>query len=288
MRNTCGVLLAVLFLASSPSAFAEEPIDSARFHIRVATLYSFEPHTLSDDEMQAKSATLDAFWRDVKNAPSAYLPLLRHELKAAGNSNFFAYDGSKLLLSLSTTEEDERLALAEIAKADLRDVQHTDYLLTVHWFAVHGFDVTRAALRILDYPDFKAFIAAHVLTLGQDYSFLCMLAPMDESQYLDAVARRLETEKDPVAQKSLLLVLWYSVSPKGKDAIAKFAANNSLPQDIRDYAIALQRRKVSRSEVQISATAAKLKQQRREAMHNISDEALTEYDQLTAEIIAQQ
>lgn len=78
--------------------------------------------------------------------PARNLPLLRNELRSAGDFAFFSYDGSKLLLALSKQREDQALALEAIPRADLRGIQHTDYLRTVHWFACNGFDALTAKL----------------------------------------------------------------------------------------------------------------------------------------------
>ena len=149
--------LFLTYIATVP-AFAEPD-----FHSKVVELYSFEPHKLTNAEMQAKAGQLDQFWAMAKADPSNTLPLLRRELENPSNSAFFYYDGSKLLLALSTDRSDQALALRSIAKADLQGVQHSDYLKTVHWLASKGFDARDAAFRILAFPDFKAFIPQHAL-----------------------------------------------------------------------------------------------------------------------------
>src|SRR5215207_8162223 len=101
-----------LALAQSISAFD--------FHSKVVELYSFEPHKLQSAEMVAISGQLDQFWAMVKADPPNTLPLLRRELETPSNSAFFFYDGSKLLLTLSTDRSDRALALRSIAKSDLR------------------------------------------------------------------------------------------------------------------------------------------------------------------------
>jgi hypothetical protein len=276
------VLLLFTLLVISDGAHAQDSAEVAEFHSKVDSLYSFAPHTLSSEQVEAKSAELDAFWNAVKREPKKTLPLLRVELRDTRNSTFFAYDGSKLLLSLSDTQDDRSLALEGIVRADLRDVDHTDYLRTVHWFARNGFDTTRAAFRILDYPG-----AEHALTLAQNYSLLCMLAPIEESLYLGPLIARLETEQDAISQQSILMTLWYSMSQTGNAAIDHFAADASKPQDSRNFAKLLLERKAPPG-TPTSSTVAQIKEQRRKTMMRLSDEALGEFDRLTAEILAQQ
>ena len=182
-RIAAVVLALASFLWNEASA-AAETISPADFHSKVVSLYNFEPRALGTADVPVKSAQLDEFWSFVKvNAPQA-LPLLRAELSDPSNSSFFFYDGAKLLLSLSKDKSDQSIVLRSLPKADLRSVDHTDYLITVHWFARNGFDTRQAALRILDFPDFEAFIPLHALRLGQNYSLIYMLFPTKESVFV--------------------------------------------------------------------------------------------------------
>jgi predicted membrane protein len=140
----------VLALLTSFGARAEtNPSD---FHAEVASLYAFHPHAMTKAEANARSIQLDAFWAEAQADPAHVLPLLREELARTPSPDFFAYDGAKLLLQLSTDRADRQLALASMPKADLLDVDNTDYLKTIHWLAGIGFDTREAAFRVLAYP----------------------------------------------------------------------------------------------------------------------------------------
>ena len=281
-----GVFASLLFscVASDPALAASIP--EADFHAKVVELYSFEPHKLEHAEMQAKSDQLDKFWAMVKADPPNTLPLLRRELEDPSNSAFFFFDGSKLLLDLSTDRSDQALALRSIAKADLRGIQPTDYVRTVHWLAGKGFDAREAAFKILAFPDATVFIPQHVLTLGQNYSLICMLFPMDESLFVSDLATRLVAESNVQTQKSLLLAIWYTVTPAGDAAIKAFANNQNNPSEATAYAKTLMDRKTGRGSFSWSS-ARSLREERRKVMQRpISDEALLEFDQLTSQLIA--
>ena len=230
-------LLAVLCwaLAWSPAPRAADDSQSD-FHGLVVSLYSFQPHTLNSAQMAEKSDKLDAFRAGVKGDPAKNLPLLRRELGDPANSRYFFYDGAKLLLSLSQASADRQLALRSIPKVDLRDIDGTDYLRTVHGLATQGYDIRAAAFRILAYPEFKAFIPQHPLTLGQNYALIYMLLPMPEQTYLFGLAARLPAEMQPESQKSILRALWYTATPLGRRTIRQFADNQAMPATTRAYA----------------------------------------------------
>ena len=280
--------LAVAAAAGPAGAQSPAAADASAFHAKVVALYSFEPHKLTSAQIEAKSRALDGFWEEVKANPKRYLPFLRNELRDAGSSAFFSYDGSKLLLAVSKERDDRALALGAIPRADLRGVQHTDYLRTVHWFAANGFDTTKAAMRVLDYPDFKAFIVQHALTLGQNYSLICMLFPMPEANFTGALIERLNTEDKLESQKSILLALWYSMTPEAKAAAERFMADGTRSQDARNYARELAERKAPPAGTSARPSTRQLREERRKAMYRLSDEALYEFDSLTARILARQ
>ncbi len=281
------IVLAVA-LATAANAQVPTPSEASAFHVQVVRLYSFEPHKLTSEQIEAKSRDLDGFWGKVKANRDRFLPLLRAELQNVSNSAFFAYDGSKLLLALSRERSDRALALGAIPRANLESIQHTDYLRTVHWFARNGFNTSNAALRVLDYPDFKAFIVQHALTLGQNYSLIYMLYPLPDSSFVGALVDRLATEQNIVSQKSILLALWYSMTPQARAAAERFIADASRPEEARDYAKKLSERKAPVTSALSLTTVEQLKEERQKVMHRLSDEALHEFDSLTAKLLAKQ
>ena len=208
----------------------------------------------------------------MKADQTAYLPLLRKELQDFQNPPFFLFDGSMLLLSLSNTADDRKVALDALAHCDLRDVERTEYFRQAQQFATFGENTTAAAFRILDDPKFKVFIPQHALTLGQDYCLVYMLLPTDPEYWTAAAIERLAFEKDETAQKSLLLLLWYAQTDAADAAIAKFGGTAGA----KAYAQELLQRKGTTTEGSLTETA--IRERRRERMKAVSDEALIDLD----------
>lgn len=281
------VLLLWVALLALPAAAAPLPETDATFHARILALYDFHPHALEEQQVAAKSAALDAFWAEAKANPAEVLPRLRAELAAPANPAFFYYDGAKLLLSLSQQRADMALALDAAARADLNDIQHSDYLTTVHWLASQGLDTRAAALRLLAYPDFQAFIPQHSLTLGQDYSLIYLLFPLQGIAFENDLVERLRTERDPTAQKSLLLALWYTATPAGTAALLAFSQDPATRPALAATARELLARRPGRAAPRASAAA--LRDRRARLMQRpISDESLMEFDTLTDQLMAAQ
>ena len=261
---------------------------SSGLHDRVVALYSFSPHLLDEKQIAAKSRELDQFWAEVKSGDPTTLDDLRQELARPDASPFFSFDGAQLLMSLSKSQADQQIALNAITRADIRDIQPTDYFLTIHSFAVAELDTSEAAFKILSDPRFQAYIPAHALTLNQEMCLAYMLLPTKETFYLDKAERRLFAETDVTAQKSLLSLIGNTATKSGDEAIARFATDSTQPEESRKYAeqiLDATKQWVSASIVFASLSSyEKLKEQQRKLLARVSDEALGEWVSLRVKI----
>jgi len=287
MRIASEILARVYFFVTLVVAIANA---QSSIHQQIQQTYNFQPHSLSNAEITKKSAVLDQFWSKAKAEPNTYIPALRQELADVHNPPFFLYDGSMLLLSLSNTPADRKIALAAMAQSDLRDVQSKDYFLQVHRMAGLGDDTTDAAFHILDDPNFKVFIPQHALTLGQNYAVIYMLLPTNQDYWLQRAIDRLQIENNETAQKSLILLLWYAQTELSDKAIAGFAAARSKPPAAVNFA-----QQILKARTQIDAkhraqaqqlSEASLRQKRLERMKAVSDEALIDLDDYTMMLAA--
>jgi hypothetical protein len=275
----CAFLIPLLLMTSSAAG------QSASIHQQIQQTYNFQPHLLNKQQIDQESVVLDQFWTKAKTEQSQYVPGLRQELADFKNPPFFLYDGSTLLLSLSDTRADRKIALAAMANCDLRDVQAKDYFLRVHRMAT-----LNAAFHVLEQPKFTVFIPQHVLTLGQDYVLIYLLLPTDMNYWLQPAINRLKTESDQTAQKSLLLLLWYAQTDAADQALSAFAGDASKPSPSRTYAQELVHRKdkigLKQRTQALGSTEASLREKRRDRLKAVSDEALGDLDDYTALLIA--
>ena len=275
----------LLFVLCGTAALAQQ----TSIHDEILRVYNFEPKFFNEQQINEKSIVLDQYWEKAKSQRSQYLPALRQELANFSNPPFFLYDGSMLLLNMSDTSADRKVALAAMARCDLRDLKPTEYFTQVQRLAALNEDTTAAAFHILEEPNFQAFIPQHVLTLGQDFALVYMLLPTDQSYWLSSVIARLGSERDPTAMRSLLLVLWYAQTDGADQATRSFAADSGKPSAARSFAEELLRRQVTLSILErVMATfvpEASIRQWRRDRMKPVSDEALYDLDSYTRILI---
>jgi hypothetical protein len=290
MKTFASALALTALCAVSWPAAAAQSLSAADFHAEVLRTYDFAPHSLTKEQRAVKSDGMDVFWKKAKEDPATYAAGLRRELANFDNPSFFFFDGGELLLSLSSTVDDQKLVLAALPHTDLRDVDSTAYLRLVNHLAAEGDDTTAAALHILDDATFQAFIPQHVLMLGQNYSLVYMLYPTDPKFWLDAAIARLGTEEDEKALKSLLLVLSYAQTDASDAAVRAFGADNTKSEtslaEAKKY-LDLVKIKPAASVGDDSQTSLEaLRTKRRERMKSISDEALMDFEKYTRQILA--
>lgn len=73
-----------------------------------------------------------------------------------------------------------------------------------------------------------------------------LLLPTEEKFWLNPAVDRLRGEKNEMAQKSLLLLLWYAQRSEADQAIRATANDASRSTDVRNYAAGLMARRVKR------------------------------------------
>lgn len=283
----CKLVAGILALAvPGPVVFGFAASD---IHDEIQRVYSFQPHLLTEEQINQKSADLDKFWEKAQSHKEQYVSVLRQELGNQENPPFFFYDGSMLLLKMSDTPQDHKIALQAMARCDLRDVQPTDYFHSVHRLATLGADTTAAAFHILQDAKFQVIVPQHVLTLGQDYALIYMLLPADDKLWLQPAIQRLRLENEVKAQRSLLLLLWYAQQDAADQAIQSFAEDTIRSEETRKYARDLQDRgrnvPLKAKLRSLAASPDKLREHRRKLMSRVSDEALEELDDVTVALM---
>lgn len=249
----------------------------------IDSIYNFKPSTLSDKEQELKIQTLDNFWEKVKNDTIQYLPLLRNELKTNVHNPYFYYDGVGLLLSLTKNKADNELAIESISKCDLNDISPQNYVMTLNNLSNEGFDVTKAAIKILDYENFSFFIPEHSMTFNQGYCLTYILLPQESLNYLDTLMSIFKTLKSS-AQKSVITTLWFVSDCKSDAFLKSVMSDKTLEKGVREYSIKIMSyTKIGKEQEQYIKEIGReqLGNLRNNALKRFSDEAIDDLDLTT-------
>ena len=263
------------------------PQSQSEMHARVEALYNFHPSQLTDAERSKKSAEMDLFWSEIKGNTEQTLPMLRVELRNAQQGSFFLTDGSELLLSLSKAPEDRQLASDALARTDLRDTQNGTYFFTIHDLACDGVNTTAAALHILDNPSFHVAVPQHAMVLDQRMALMYLLLSMKSDVWTKPAEERFASEKNAKARLALVFAFSYAQTNEADAELARIAADNSQPDDVRKKGQELldEAHKTAKSWMPIKGTISEIREQRRQRLRAVSDEAIDDVQWMTRKIV---
>jgi hypothetical protein len=285
--------VAGVFVAFQMSITAQQlkvrsiPLTQVEMHARVEALYDFHPSTLTTAGRAAKSTQMDSFWGDIKGDTGKTLPLLRVELRDAPQGSFFLTDGAQLLLSLSKTPEDKQLAADALARTDLRDTQSASYFFTVHKLACDGVNTTAAALHILDDPSFRVSVPQHAMVLDQRMTLMYVLLSMKDDVWVKPAEERFSNEKDANAKLALVFAFSYVQTDEADAELKRIAVDNSQPEAVRKKAQELldEAHKTAKSWMPIKGTITEIREQRRQRLQAVSDEAIDDVQWMTRKLV---
>ena len=246
--------------------------------IEIDKIYDFTPSKLSKSEQDKKMPTLDAFWEKVKSDTTTYLPALRRELNEPNHNPYFYFDGTTLLLSLTSSPLDKSIAAKAITKCQIKDIDRRAYVMLVNKLANEGFNTTSAAMKILEDPAFSFFIPQHALDFNQAYCLTYMLLPLKPQLYTQALVNSFKKE-NTTSQQSIITALWFGYTCKGDSLINSVISDRSINKKVGEYAKALiSNNNLSKQEEEYSKTAGtnQLTSLRQMALLRFSDEAIEE------------
>jgi hypothetical protein len=286
--GVAGAFVAVhMGIAAQQLKIRSIPLTQAEMHARVEALYDFHPSTLTDAGRAKKSAEMDTFWGEIKGNSDKTLPLLRVELRNAPQGSFFLTDGSELLLSLSKASEDKQLAADALARTDLRDTVSRTYFFTVHDLACDGINTTAAALHILDDPAFRVSVPQHAMVLDERMALMYILLSMKDDEWVKPAEERFSKEKDTNAKLALVFAFSYAQTDEADAALGRIAVDNSQPEAVRKKAQELldEAHKTAKSWMPIKGTITEIREQRRQRLRAVSDEAIDDVQWMTRKIV---
>jgi hypothetical protein len=241
----------------------------------IDNIYNFSPNKLTRKEQEGKIKYLDEFWNKVKSDSTLYLPQLRRELTTNTHNPYFYFDGTGLLLSISHTKADKILAAESIAKCDLKDIDQKIYVQTLNSLAFDSINISKAALKILDYPNFRFYLVQHVMYFNQDNCLAYCLLPMNDNFYIDTIINRFSTA-DTTGQFSILYTLWLGYSCKGDSLIHASSKNIALPKVVRDFADTLSQVNYPIDNDNVGKSFDQLIDMHKRALRRFSDEGVSD------------
>jgi hypothetical protein len=162
----------------------------------------------------------------------------------------------------------------------LADIDHTDYVKTINFFAKNDLNTTDAALKIIPIDTFSAYIPQHAMFIDKSLALRFMLLPINSNLYLKKTIEKLSTVKDTITIKQVLNFLFYTCTCEADLTISKYSTDTNQDKAIKKYSKHL----VEMNNVRRHDNSSKyqsLVKKRKEILNRISDEALDELDDVS-------
>lgn len=256
------------------------------FHKEIQRIYDVDIRTLSKLELQSYMKEIDQLWEKVKDDQEKFVPLLKKELEDPTNPDFFYYDGHKLLLTVTDDDKDKIEFINYLSRADLSSLPKLNIMYYLQMLVYDGFDISKAALHFLDYPDFSVILLNHFLTLNQNYCFIYMAIPSDEKLMTDSLIARLSTEKNDKTIKTIILTLSYLINKQADDAIKDYSNNKKVNDELKEYCLAVLKaiddiNPAGGIKSFFSSVKSQKEKRRKLMMKSFSDETLDDFEEIS-------
>ena len=202
--------------------------DCAGLREMIRRTYDFSPSTTPENDLDAHSTALNAFWDSVRARPSIQLPCLRTAVADPSEPAFFRFDGSNLLVSLDSSQRSRQLQVDAYTAVDIANVQHETWINVLAQRGLEGFDTRRAAERWLRLADSAAvyYLPKHGgEKVGRWYGALFLYGSMPESLATPALAAIVADSAHPGREPAIWLLTLQATAESRRVLVA----DSSLP-----------------------------------------------------------
>lgn len=248
----------------------------------IESLYKFHPQVFNEEELTVISDKLDFFWSKVENNKDKLLPWLRYALLNIKDYEFFLFDGSMLLLSLSQEKYDHYIAIKSMAKTDIKDLQIPEYLKIVWELGCKGYDISEPIYNTLKYTEITAFFPQHFLTLNHEDIMTFLVFSQENTQNtIYGLNSILIKETKPEIIKSILYLLSLDWSEYSFSKINEYINWNPQSDEVKKFIKEHKENLLKTKHNSTPKTKDLIKKRQQLICKTISDAVLEEFFKLT-------
>jgi hypothetical protein len=207
------------------------------FQKDIASTYNFNAAGLTDEQVEAQSRRLDAFWNKVRESRATLVPCLRKALTDEHSKSFFNIDGSMLLVDVDPSRASKALQVRKFIDADLNGTDLEYWVATIARRGVEGFDTSAAGAKWLAYPKAKYNLKIHGgYPIGSFLGAVFIFGSMDED-LATPVLLKIINEVDHPHRDDALAILMSQATLASMEALRQVNAAGfpkGTDQSIRD------------------------------------------------------
>jgi hypothetical protein len=211
---------------------ADAPPGCEAIRAAKSRVYGFHVAQLSEEQIDAKSKELDAFWKQVEAAGAPGVTCIRDLLAEEKTDHVFQFDAASMLFPADHSPETLKLIRDSVAQADFQESDPANYLTLAMDLGQAGVDIRPLAAKLLLYPNATIHITEHRLDLDSDTAALFLYGNMDPAQATSALIRLLQAP-EPFVRAAAAHLLAEQMTEESFAALSKWDGGPKIEEDYR-------------------------------------------------------
>ena len=202
-----------------------------------AKVYGYHLSEMNEQQIEAKSKELDAFWKQAQAAGPEGVSCIRVLLAEEKTDHVFQFDAAQMLFPADKSPETLKLIRDALVQADFQESDPANYLELAVGLSQAGVDVSALGAKLLRYPNATIHISEHSLDLDSDTAALFVFGSMDPVQASNALAELLKAP-EPFVSSAAAHLLAEEMTEESFRALSKWSGLNEVEEEFRRNDIA--------------------------------------------------
>jgi hypothetical protein len=197
-----------------------------------AKTYGFHLSQLTEEQINAKTKELDAFWKQVQAAGPDGVLCIRALLAEEKTDHIFQFDAASMLFPADRSPATLNLIRDSLAQVDFQESDPANYLSLALELGQAGVDIRPLAAKLLLFPNAVIHISEHSLDLDSDTAALFLYGTMQPSQASSALTALLDAP-EPFVRAAAAHLLAEQMTEEGFRTLSKWDGVAKIDEDFR-------------------------------------------------------
>jgi len=194
--------------------------------------YGYHITQLNEQQIDAKSKELDAFWKQVEAAGPTGVSCIRDLLAEEKTDHVFQFDAASMLFPADHSPETLTLIRNSLEQTDFQDSDPANYLSLAQQLGQAGVDIRPLAAKLLLFPNATIHISEHDLDIDSDTAALFLYGSIDSAQATDGLMQLLQASQAFVREAAAHL-LAEEMAEDSFRALSKWDGLSQIQEEFR-------------------------------------------------------
>jgi hypothetical protein len=235
-RGTLGVPAPPVFAQNPTEAQAvpakDTPPTCEALRAAKAKTYGYHIAQLNEQEIDAKSKELDAFWKQVEAVGPTGVTCIRELLAEEKTDHVFQFDAASMLFPADHSPETLTLIRDSLEQTDFQDSDPANYLSLALQLGQAGVDIRPLGAKLLLFPNATIHISEHDLDLDSDTAALFLYGSIDSAQATAGLIQLLQASR-PFVREAAAHLLAEQMTEDSFRALSKWDGLSQIQEEFR-------------------------------------------------------